>query len=60
MTVNKTSLAKQIKGIVLTQGDEGYEKQIKRWADNAVKKAGFVALVTDAEDISKTVAIADD
>jgi hypothetical protein len=57
MTVNKESLASQIQGKVLTEGDEGFEAQLKRWADNAERKAGYVALVESPEDISKTVLI---
>ncbi|CAB4439041.1 unnamed protein product [Rhizophagus irregularis] len=40
---------------VLTEGDEGYEKSILRWADNAIKKAGIVVQATCLEDIVKTV-----
>ena len=55
MAVDKESLASQISGTVLVPGDEGYEESIKRWSAAAEKKAGFVALVENAEDISKTV-----
>ena len=55
MTVDKESLASQIKGKVLTEGDDGFETQLKRWADNAERKAGYVALVESPEEISKTV-----
>jgi hypothetical protein len=55
MAVDKESLASQIKGKVLTEGDDGFEAQLKRWADNAERKAGFIALVESPEDISKTV-----
>jgi hypothetical protein len=57
MTVNKESLASRIQGKVLTEGDEGFEAQLKRWADNAERKAGYVALVESPEDISTTVLI---
>jgi hypothetical protein len=49
------SLASQISGKVLVPGDEGYEESLKRWSAVAEKKAGYVALVESAEDISKTV-----
>jgi hypothetical protein len=55
MTIDKTSLASQIQGRVLTAGDEGYEESLKRWGSNAERRAGFVALVESPEDISKTV-----
>jgi hypothetical protein len=55
MTIDKDVLAAQIKGTVLTPGDEGYETKLKRWADNAERKAGFIVLVESADDISKTV-----
>src|SRR3954470_24606910 len=40
---------------VLTEGDEGYEKGLERWADNAIKKAGIVVQATCLDDIVKTV-----
>src|SRR2546430_17074877 len=40
---------------VLTEGDEGYEKSLVRWADNAIKKAGIVVQATCLDDIVKTV-----
>ena len=40
---------------ILTEGDEGYEKSLVRWADNAIKKAGIVVQVTCLDDIIKTV-----
>jgi hypothetical protein len=55
MAIDNASLASQIKGTVLTPGDEGYNTKLKRWADNAERKAGFIVLVESAEDISKTV-----
>ena len=39
----------------LTEGDEGYEKSLIRWADNAIKKAGIVVQATCLDDIVKTV-----
>ena len=57
MIVDKDSLTSQIKGNVLTEGDEGFEAQLKRWAENAERKAGCVALVESPEDISKTVPV---
>jgi hypothetical protein len=57
MSIEKASLASQISGTVLTPGDEGYEESLKRWATNSERRAGFVALVESAEDISKTVPI---
>lgn len=59
MTLDKSSLDSQINGTVLVEGDEGYEKQLKRWAENAERKAAYVALVENAEDISKTVSHGD-
>ena len=53
MAISKTSL--NVKGSVLTPGDEGYDESVKRWAGNAVKKAAFVVFVESADDISKTV-----
>ena len=55
MAIDKSALASQIKGTILVEGDEGYDEQIKRWAENAEKKAGYVVLVENEEDISKTV-----
>ncbi|CAG8697894.1 17093_t:CDS:2, partial [Rhizophagus irregularis] len=43
---------------VLSEGDEGYEKSIIRWADNAIKKAGIVVQATCLDDIVKTVKFA--
>jgi hypothetical protein len=43
---------------VLTQGDEGYEKSLVRWADNAIKKAGIVIQATCLDDIVKTIKFA--
>jgi hypothetical protein len=41
---------------VLTPDDgEAYEKIIKRWADNAIKRAQFVILPTSAQEVSKAV-----
>jgi FAD/FMN-containing dehydrogenase len=40
---------------VLTEGDEGYEEGILRWADNSIKKAGIVVQATCLSDIVKTV-----
>src|SRR5436305_7642682 len=40
---------------VLTEGDEGYEKSLVRWGDNATKKAGIVVQATCLDDIVKTV-----
>ena len=40
---------------VLMEGDEGYEKSLIRWADNAIKKAGIVVQATCLDDIVKTV-----
>jgi FAD/FMN-containing dehydrogenase len=40
---------------VLTEGDEGYEESLVRWAANAVKKAGIVVQATCLDDIVKTV-----
>ena len=57
MALDKSSLASQISGNVLTSGDEGYEESLKRWGANSEKQAAFVALVESAEDISKTVFI---
>jgi hypothetical protein len=57
MTVQKDSLIDQIQGTVLTPGDEGYSENIKRWAENAERRAAFVVLVSSAEDISRTVAL---
>jgi hypothetical protein len=55
MAIDNASFASQIKGTVLTPGDEGYDAKLKRWADNAERKAGSVVLVESADDISKTV-----
>jgi hypothetical protein len=55
MAVDKASLASQLQGSVLVEGDEGYDAQLKRWADNAERKAAYIALPETAEDISKTV-----
>ena len=51
----KSALQSQIKGSVLTPGDEGYEQSLKRWASNWVRRAAYVVFVESAEDISKTV-----
>jgi FAD/FMN-containing dehydrogenase len=40
---------------VLTEGDEGYEKSLVRWGDNAIKKAGIVVQATCLDDIVKTI-----
>jgi len=55
MSINKATLASQIKGAILTPGDDGYEERLKRWAGNWERRAGYVVLVESAEDISKTV-----
>ena len=43
---------------VLTEGDEGYEKSLTRWGDNASKKSGIVVQPTSLDDIVKTVKFA--
>src|SRR3954454_15986577 len=43
---------------VLTERDEGYEKSLERWGDNAIKKAGIVVQPTCLDDIVKTVTFA--
>jgi hypothetical protein len=55
MAIQKESLASQISGTVLVPGEEGYEESLKRWSGVSQKNAGYVALVENAEDISKTV-----
>ncbi|CAG8589356.1 10092_t:CDS:1, partial [Rhizophagus irregularis] len=40
---------------ILTEGDEGYEESILRWADNSIRKAGIVVQATCLDDIVKTV-----
>jgi hypothetical protein len=55
LKMQKANLESQVKGSVLTPGDEGYEQSLKRWAGNWERRAGFVVLVECAEDISKTV-----
>ncbi|RIA86742.1 hypothetical protein C1645_714295 [Glomus cerebriforme] len=40
---------------VLMEGDEGYEKSLIRWADNAIKKAGIVVQAASVDDIVKTI-----
>lgn len=55
MVIEKESLASQISGTVLVPGDEGYEESLKRWSGVSQKNAGYVVLVENAEDISKTV-----
>lgn len=41
---------------VLTPGDgSAYEESIKRWADNAAKRAKFVVLAKSAQDVAKAV-----
>ncbi|GBC07142.1 hypothetical protein RclHR1_07290004 [Rhizophagus clarus] len=42
------------------EGDEGYEKSLVRWADNAIKKAGIVVQATCLDDIVKTVKFANE
>ena len=41
------------KGLATTEGDDGYD--IKRWADNASRKAKYVVYPQDAEDVAKAV-----
>lgn len=48
-------LASQISGTILTQGDDGYEDSLKRWASNFERRAEYVVYVESIEDISKTV-----
>ena len=55
MGIDKESLASQISGKVLVPGEEEYEESLKRWSAVSQKNAGYVALVENAEDISKTV-----
>ncbi|CAG8555889.1 16560_t:CDS:2 [Funneliformis mosseae] len=40
---------------LLMEGDEGYEKSLTRWSDNAIKRAGIVVQATCLDDIVKTV-----
>ena len=41
---------------VLTPADgQTYEAILRRWADNAVKRAKYVVLPRNAEDVSKAV-----
>ena len=54
MTIDKASLASQITGKVLVPGDADYADYVKRWASNAERNAGFIAIVKSPEDISKT------
>ncbi|RGB39967.1 hypothetical protein C1646_739857 [Rhizophagus diaphanus] len=40
---------------ILSEGDEGYEESILRWADKSIRKAGIVVQATCLNDIVKTV-----
>lgn len=46
------------KGDIITPSDEGYERAIDRWANNAVRRARIVAYVKDAEDVSTAIKFA--
>ena len=50
-----SELASQIKGTVLTPGDEGYQDAIRRWASNAERNAAVVAQVTSSQDVAAAV-----
>lgn len=44
------------KSDVLTPADgQPYEESIRRWSDNAVRRARFVVLPRSAQDVSKAV-----
>ncbi|KAK9242374.1 hypothetical protein V1506DRAFT_509485 [Lipomyces tetrasporus] len=43
---------------VLTPHSQGYAERLKRWSECAEKQAGAVVLAESAEDISKTVLVA--
>ena len=49
------SLRKSLKGDIVTTSDPGYEEAIKRWANNAVRRAKYVAYVKDAQDVAAAI-----
>lgn len=55
MDASKIEFTARISGIVLTPGDEEYEESLKRWASNSEKRAAYVVMVANADDISKAV-----
>jgi len=55
MVYDVSELASQIKGVVLTPGDEGYQNAIHRWASNAERNAAVVAQVTSPQDVVAAV-----
>jgi hypothetical protein len=55
MDASKIKFAARISGIVLTPGDDEYEESLKRWASNSEKRAAYVVMVENADDISETV-----
>ena len=57
MVYDVSELASQIKGVVLSPGDEGYQDAIHRWASNAERNAAVVAQVTSPEDVAAAVHI---
>jgi hypothetical protein len=55
MDASKIEFTARISGIVLTPGDDEYEESLKRWASNSEKRAAYVVMVANADDISKAV-----
>ena len=53
-----TSLARSVKGEVVTPEDPGYDAAIARWAKNAERKARVVVFVKNAEDVVHSIAFA--
>ncbi|RXW25440.1 hypothetical protein EST38_g388 [Candolleomyces aberdarensis] len=53
-----TSLARSVKGEVVTPEDPGYDAAIARWAKNAERKARVVVFVKNAEDVVHAIAFA--
>jgi hypothetical protein len=55
MEASNIALSARISGIVLTPGNDGYEESLKRWASNSEKKAAYVVMAENPDDISETV-----
>lgn len=52
---NFAAFRASFKGDLLTPADAGYDAAIARWAKNAARRAAVVALVKDAEDVSRAI-----
>ncbi|KAH6909362.1 FAD binding domain-containing protein [Coprinopsis sp. MPI-PUGE-AT-0042] len=56
--MNVSSLAKAIKGDVVTPDQPTYADAIKRWAKNAERRAAVVVFVKDEEDVAASIKFA--